>query len=98
MAVRCAVPSPTMGTPPGRLWTQAARPAYRSLPESGACRKKGALPKPLVRLHTLLQRGLTGTASLWPAVRVAYRWVHRAAHILTNEDEQPGATVKRSLA
>ena len=34
---------------------------------------------------------------MWPAVRVAYRWVHRAAHILTNEDQQPGATVKRSL-
>jgi len=40
---------------------------------------------------------LTGTAPLGPAVCVAYRWVHRAAHILTNEDQQPGATVKRRL-
>jgi hypothetical protein len=40
---------------------------------------------------------LTATAPLWPDVRVAYRWVHRAAHLLTNEDQQPGATVKRRL-
>jgi hypothetical protein len=40
---------------------------------------------------------LTETAPLWPDVRVASRWVHRAAHLLTNEDQQPGATVKRSL-
>jgi hypothetical protein len=30
-------------------------------------------------------------------VDVAYRWVHRVAHILTNEDQQPGVTVKRRL-
>jgi hypothetical protein len=40
---------------------------------------------------------LTETASLWPTVRVAYRWVHRAAHILTNEEQHPGAAVKRRL-
>lgn len=34
---------------------------------------------------------------MWPDVHVAYRWVHRAAHLLTNEDQQPGATVKRRL-
>lgn len=40
---------------------------------------------------------MTETAPLWPEVRGAYRWGHRAAHILTNADHQPGATVKRSL-
>jgi hypothetical protein len=55
------------------------------------------LPKPLSQLQALLQRGLTETAALWPAVRGAYRWVHRAAHVLTNEAHQPGAVVKRRL-
>ena len=41
---------------------------------------------------------MTETAPLWPDVRVAYRWVYRAAHILTNEDQQPGATVQRRLS
>jgi hypothetical protein len=56
------------------------------------------LPKPLGRLPAILQRGLTETASLWPEVRVAYRWVHRAAHVLTNEDQHPGGAVKRRLS
>jgi hypothetical protein len=40
---------------------------------------------------------LTETASLWPDVRVAYRWVHRAAHLLKNDDQHSGATLKRRL-
>ena len=56
------------------------------------------MPTPLGRLHTILQRGLTETTSLWPEVRVAYRWVHRAAHVLTNKDQHPGAAVKRCLS
>jgi hypothetical protein len=55
------------------------------------------LPKPLSRLQAILQRGLTETAALWPDVRVAYRWVHRAAHVLTNEEQHSAATVKRHL-
>jgi hypothetical protein len=55
------------------------------------------LPQPLGRLQTLLQRGLTETASLWPDVRIAYHWVHRAAHVLTNEEHGTGAAVKRRL-
>jgi hypothetical protein len=35
-------------------------------------------------LHALLARGLTATAALWPDIRTAYTWVHRAAHLLTN--------------
>jgi hypothetical protein len=40
---------------------------------------------------------LTETASLWPDVRVAYRWVHGAAHVLTNADHLTGTAVKRRL-
>jgi hypothetical protein len=34
---------------------------------------------------------------LWPAVREAYEWVHRAARILKNEDQLPGKAVRRRL-
>lgn len=34
------------------------------------------------RLRRILQRGLARTAHLWPDIRTAYRWVHRAAHLL----------------
>jgi hypothetical protein len=40
---------------------------------------------------------LDATASLWPEVHVAYGWVHRAAHILNNAPQDPGAAVKRRL-
>ena len=55
------------------------------------------MPKSLARLQAILQRGLTETASLWPDVRVAYRWVHRAAHFLTNEEQHPAVAIKRRL-
>jgi hypothetical protein len=37
------------------------------------------------------------TAALWPDVRVGYRWVHRAAHILSNQDQHEALTVQRRL-
>jgi hypothetical protein len=40
---------------------------------------------------------LTKTAALWPDVRLAYRWVHQAAHLLSNQDHCPGVTLKRRL-
>ncbi len=55
------------------------------------------MPKALGRLRTILRRGLDATASLWPEVRVAYGWVHRAAHILNNDTQETGAAVKRRL-
>lgn len=55
------------------------------------------MPKALGRLQTILRRGLAATAPLWPEVRVAYGWVHRAAHILNNDAQYTGATVKRRL-
>ncbi len=30
--------------------------------------------------------GLSATAALWPDIQTAYTWVHRAAHILANDD------------
>lgn len=35
----------------------------------------------------MLLRALAQTASLWPPVRLAYSWVHRAAHILADEED-----------
>jgi Transposase, Mutator family len=57
----------------------------------------GELPGGLKRLRQLLRRGLEETAALWPAVREAYQWVHRAARILKNENRLPGKTVRRRL-
>lgn len=42
-------------------------------------------------MHTLLERGLTATADLWPSLRVAFGWVHRAAHLLGLEQVSGGA-------
>jgi len=55
------------------------------------------LPQALGRLRTILRRGLDATAALWPEVQVAYGWVHRAAHLLPNDPQEPGAAVQRLL-
>jgi hypothetical protein len=49
-------------------------------------------------LKRLVDRGLTETASLWPSVRTAFGWVHKAAQILENPQETAGSDVRRSLA
>lgn len=54
------------------------------------------MPVALEHLRRLLARGLRATASLWPAIGKAYEWVHRAAHILANHEEQSGAAVRRA--
>jgi len=43
-------------------------------------------------------RGLTATASLWPELRTAFGWVHRAAHILGNAEGHAAAGVKHRLS
>ena len=48
-------------------------------------------------MQALLKRGLAETAALWPDVRVGYRWVHRAAHLLSNQDQHEALTVQRRL-
>jgi hypothetical protein len=48
-------------------------------------------------LQRLLRRGLEETAALWPPVRLAYRYVRRAARLLKNEAGCPGRAVRRGL-
>ena len=48
--------------------------------------KRGGLPAELQRLKGALTRALEATAELWPPIRVAFGWVHRAAHLLGLED------------
>jgi hypothetical protein len=57
----------------------------------------GGLPGGLKRLQQLLRRGLEETASLFPAVRVAYTWVKRVARLLKNEEQLPAKKVRRRL-
>jgi len=51
-----------------------------------------------VKLQALLERGLNDTAALWPAVEVAFGWVHQAADLLANEAGLTGAQVRRQLS
>jgi hypothetical protein len=51
----------------------------------------------LTRLRRLVVHGLTTTDALWPAIRTAYGWVHRAAQLLANADEAPSSTVRRRM-
>jgi len=37
------------------------------------------------------------TANFWPDLREGYRWVHQAAHILSNQDQRQALTVQRRL-
>ena len=55
------------------------------------------MPQALGLLKTILRRGLDATAALWPDVRVASGWVHRAAHVLNN-DQDGAAVVTRHRA
>ena len=43
-----------------------------------------------------LSKGLTQTASLWSDVQQGYAWVHRAAHILSNDEKQTAAQVRHA--
>jgi Transposase, Mutator family len=60
--------------------------------------RAGTLPVGLKKLRQLLRRGLEETAALWPAVRVAYRWVKQVAQLLKNRAERPAAEVRRRLS
>lgn len=50
---------------------------------------------PLTRLQGLLQRVLQRTAVLWLDVIYAWRWVHKAAHILGNKDAASAPVVQQ---
>jgi hypothetical protein len=60
--------------------------------------KARSLPRPLVKLRELLHKGLSETASLWPPVKAAYRWVHRVARLLENKERLPASKMRRRLS
>jgi hypothetical protein len=52
----------------------------------------------LRKLKALVDRGLSATASLWPAIVLAFGWVHKAASVLGAEEEgADGASVRSRL-
>jgi hypothetical protein len=59
--------------------------------------KGGGLPAELARLQTLLTNALTTTQALWPALQIAWQWVHQAADILENHGHLDGDGVSHQL-
>jgi hypothetical protein len=55
------------------------------------------VPTELRKLRALVAKGLGATDAMWPAIRIAYGWVHQAARLLENEDGAPGSEVRRRL-
>src|SRR5260370_7397089 len=47
-------------------------------------------------MQIFLEKGLTQTAALWSDVQQGYTWVHRAAHILSNDEKQAAAQVRHT--
>ena len=47
-------------------------------------------------MQVFLEKGLAQTASFWSDVQQGYAWVHRAAHILSNEEKLSAAQVRQS--
>jgi hypothetical protein len=45
----------------------------------------------------LVAKGLAATDGMWPTIRIAYEWVHRAARLLENEEELPGYEVRQRM-
>jgi hypothetical protein len=58
--------------------------------------EKGGLPRELERMHSFLTKGLTETHPLWAYVQTGYTWVHRAAHLLTNDEKQHASQVRQN--
>jgi hypothetical protein len=97
-AVRAAVTDdgrPPLAAP-GLLLHERLQAIAASLDRVAA--RVGALSVGLKRLRQLLRQGLAETAALWPAVRVAYRWVKQVAQLLTNREQRPVAEVRRRLS
>src|SRR5262249_14942200 len=84
-------------TTAGRRGSAVARTTDGGPGQSGPGADQKRLPAELTRLHTLLERGLTATADLWPSLRVAFGWVHRAAHLLGLKDAS-GSAVRSYMA
>ena len=96
-AVRAAVTDdgrPPLAAPGLRLYDRLEALAA-SLDRVAA--RAGTLPVGLKKLRQLLRRGLEETAALWPAVRLAYRWVKQVAQLLKNREERSAAELRRRL-
>jgi hypothetical protein len=48
-------------------------------------------------MKQLIERALAETAALWEPIRRAYRWIHAAAHVLANTEEQPDSAVRQAF-
>src|SRR6516165_1346042 len=59
--------------------------------------RAGSLPGGLSRLQQVLRRGLEQTATLFPPVREAFKWVKRVARILKNQEQLSASKVRRRL-
>jgi len=53
------------------------------------------LPRPLLRLKTLVEKALEQTRDLWEPIRTGYAWVHRAAHLLNNRENLDVLVLRR---
>ncbi len=51
----------------------------------------------MTKLKALVAKGRAVTDAMWPSIRTAYDWVHRAARLLENEDEVSGSEVRRRM-
>lgn len=47
-------------------------------------------------MRLFLAKGLTETVALWLDVEQGYAWVHRAAHILSNDEQHTAAQVRQT--
>jgi hypothetical protein len=47
-------------------------------------------------MRAFLTKGLTKTAPLWSDVEQGYTWVHKAAHLLSNDEKQTTAEVRQA--
>jgi hypothetical protein len=55
------------------------------------------VPPELRKLRALVAKGLAATDGMWPTIRIAYDWVHRAARLLENEDALTGSEVRHRM-
>jgi hypothetical protein len=55
------------------------------------------VPSELRKLQALVAKGLAATDAMWPTIRIAYDWVHRAARLLENADQQAAHEVRRRM-
>lgn len=55
------------------------------------------MPAELRKLRALVAKGLAATDAMWPAIRIAYDWVHQAARLLENEDALSGGEVRQRM-